>query len=135
TRAGEGARSQRRLADHRATPRSAGGAAGAQCVATGGVPGPRGVGEGHLPSQPRRGLLPREDQTDPRPRYPEHDDGSMTMTSEAPRRRFYWQQHTDGNGSWLSGNGSPPGEDLAALRRGIGRPAGSVPQMWRYYTT
>lgn len=28
----------------------------------------------------------------------------------------------------------PPGEDLAALRRGAGRPAGSVPQMWRFYT-
>jgi CRISPR system Cascade subunit CasB len=57
------------------------------------------------------------------------------MTSQAPQRAFYWQQHTDGNGSWLSGSDGPPGEDLAALRRGIGRPAGSVPQMWRYYTT
>jgi CRISPR system Cascade subunit CasB len=57
------------------------------------------------------------------------------MTTAAPRRQFYWQRHTDGDGAWLAANDRPPGEDLAALRRGIGRPAGSVPQMWRYYTT
>jgi len=51
-----------------------------------------------------------------------------TMTT-----RFYWLQHTDGEGAWQSGGERPPGEDLAALRRGIGRRAGTVPQMWRYY--
>lgn len=27
----------------------------------------------------------------------------------------------------------PPGEELAALRRGLGQPAGSVPDIWRFY--
>lgn len=56
------------------------------------------------------------------------------MTETAPTRRFYWQRHTDGPGKWGE-RGSPPGADLAALRRGIGREAGSVPEMWPYYTT
>ncbi|HET9255449.1 MAG TPA: type I-E CRISPR-associated protein Cse2/CasB [Pseudonocardiaceae bacterium] len=56
------------------------------------------------------------------------------MTETAPTRRFYWQRHTDGQGGWRE-RGSPPGADLAALRCGIGREPGSVPQMWPYYTT
>jgi len=56
------------------------------------------------------------------------------MTETAATRRFYWQRHTDGQGSWGE-RGSPPGADLAALRRGIGREPGSVPEMWPYYTT
>ncbi|WSZ01417.1 type I-E CRISPR-associated protein Cse2/CasB [Streptomyces sp. NBC_00872] len=28
-----------------------------------------------------------------------------------------------------------PGEDLAALRSGLGRPAGTVPALWRFYTS
>jgi CRISPR system Cascade subunit CasB len=56
------------------------------------------------------------------------------MTETAPTRRFYWQRHTDGQGNW-GGRGSPPGADLAALRRGIGREPGSAPEMWPYYTT
>ncbi len=56
------------------------------------------------------------------------------MTGEAPGWAFYWLRHTDGEGGWRRVNDRPPGQDLAALRRGIGRPAGSVPQMWRYYT-
>lgn len=49
-------------------------------------------------------------------------------------RLHYWQRHTDGSGSW-SKDGPPPGAELAALRRGIGREAGSVPAMWPFYTT
>lgn len=56
------------------------------------------------------------------------------MTENASTRRFYWQRHTDGQGSWGK-RGGPPGADLAALRRGIGREPGSVPAMWPYYTT
>lgn len=56
------------------------------------------------------------------------------MTETASPRRFYWQRHTNGQGSWGE-RGSPPGADLAALRRGIGREPGSVPEMWPYYTT
>lgn len=46
----------------------------------------------------------------------------------------YWRRHTDGGGSWGKG-GPAPGADLAALRRGIGRQPGEVPQMWPFYTT
>lgn len=56
------------------------------------------------------------------------------MADETPRRRYYWQRHTDGQGRWLTGE-SPPGADLAALRRGLGKDPGAVPEMWRYYTT
>lgn len=57
----------------------------------------------------------------------------MTETTPTPRR-FYWQRHTDGRGQWGQ-RGSPSGADLAALRHGIGREPGSVPEMWPYYTT
>lgn len=56
------------------------------------------------------------------------------MTENTPTRRFYWQRHTDGQGSWDK-HGGPPGAHLAALRRGIGREPGSVPEMWPHYTT
>jgi CRISPR system Cascade subunit CasB len=51
---------------------------------------------------------------------------------------FYWRRHTDGAGHWASRTGrrepeGPPGADLAALRRGLGRSPGSVPEMWRFY--
>ena len=57
------------------------------------------------------------------------------MTGSTTARRHYWRRHTDGGGTWRSETGRPPGEELAALRRGIGRDAGSVPQMWPFYTT
>jgi CRISPR system Cascade subunit CasB len=46
----------------------------------------------------------------------------------ADARPHYWAQPH-------AGAGAPPGEALAALRRGAGREPGSVPEMWRYYTT
>src|SRR4051812_24984458 len=49
------------------------------------------------------------------------------------RAPHYWQRHTDGEGSW-GRKGAPPGDELAALRRGIGREPGTVAQMWPYYT-
>lgn len=51
----------------------------------------------------------------------------------------YWNL-VDANGDWLAHPGTgrplgpPPGEDLAALRAGLGRDAGEVPRMWRFYT-
>lgn len=52
----------------------------------------------------------------------------------------YWNRVT-ADGAWLDRDprtgrplGRPPGEDLAALRAGLGREAGEVPQMWRFYT-
>jgi len=52
------------------------------------------------------------------------------------QRLHYWARHTDGAGLWRErySNG-PPGEDLAALRRGIDREPGTVPVLWRFYTT
>ncbi|GAA0551062.1 type I-E CRISPR-associated protein Cse2/CasB [Actinomadura livida] len=52
----------------------------------------------------------------------------------------YWNRIAT-NGDWLAYDprngrplGPPPGEDLAALRAGLGRDAGEVPTMWRFYT-
>lgn len=47
----------------------------------------------------------------------------------APRPVRYWARRT-----WPRGEAGPPGQDLAQLRRGLGRPAGSVPEMWVFYT-
>ncbi len=48
----------------------------------------------------------------------------MTSTDHAGDR-FLWTRSPD----------PPPGEVLAALRRGLDREPGSVPAMWRYYST
>jgi CRISPR system Cascade subunit CasB len=53
------------------------------------------------------------------------------MTDARPPH--YWLRHTDGEGAWTR-RGPVPGEDLAALRRGIGREPGTVPPMWPHYT-
>ena len=52
----------------------------------------------------------------------------------------YWSR-VAADGTWLAADphtgrplGPPPGEDLAALRAGLGRTAGEVPKMWRFYT-
>lgn len=45
----------------------------------------------------------------------------------------YWNRYVDKNGNWKGGN-EPPGEDLAALRTGLGRTALTAPRMWPYYT-
>lgn len=59
--------------------------------------------------------------------------------AEQARRPYFWEQHIDKDGTWhrsgSSGAERPSGQDLAALRRGIGREAGSVPELWRFYRT
>jgi len=55
------------------------------------------------------------------------------MAESQRRRRWYWENDTDAEGKPVRSRGVPDGGDLAALRRGLGRPAGSVPQMWRFY--
>lgn len=60
----------------------------------------------------------------------------------AATQTSYWNRYVDAGGSWRRDARSgphavatpPPGEDLAALRSGLGRPAGSVPALWRFYT-
>lgn len=53
------------------------------------------------------------------------------MADSETRIRHYWQRHVDDDGKPTVA----PGSDLAALRRGAGRVAGDVPEMWRHYTT
>jgi CRISPR system Cascade subunit CasB len=48
------------------------------------------------------------------------------------RRRHYWDRFVDDTGHWRS-DARPPGEELAALRRGVGREPGTVPSMWRFH--
>jgi CRISPR system Cascade subunit CasB len=58
----------------------------------------------------------------------------MTMSDPPQQRRpYYWERHNDGKGNW-SRKDWPPGAELAALRRGIGREPGAVPDMWPFYT-
>lgn len=56
------------------------------------------------------------------------------MTTTDTTHRYYWERITDGAGRWSHPAGAP-GAELAALRRGIDREPGEIPQMWRYYTT
>ncbi|WP_254878475.1 type I-E CRISPR-associated protein Cse2/CasB [Streptomyces sp. NA04227] len=54
-----------------------------------------------------------------------------------PRKAFYWHRYLRADGTWIrpvESNG-PPGEELAALRSGLGHPAGSVMALWPYYAT
>lgn len=58
-------------------------------------------------------------------------DGEPGAPEADPRRPYVWQQRLR-----PSRSGEQTGIDgalLAALRRGIGREAGSVPEMWPYY--
>lgn len=48
---------------------------------------------------------------------------------------LYWDWFTDGSGGWRRSGERPPGEDLAAMRRGAGRDPGSVPSMWQLHAT
>ncbi len=50
------------------------------------------------------------------------------MTEPQRRRPHYWSRAAELDPAAVAGA-------LAALRSGQGRPAGSVPGMWRYYTT
>jgi CRISPR system Cascade subunit CasB len=61
--------------------------------------------------------------------------------AENPRRHpYFWERHIDADGAWRRSGPTakserPTGEELAALRRGIGREAGTVPELWPYYET
>lgn len=53
------------------------------------------------------------------------------MTTTRRHRPLYWERLVDADGGWRSGH-APPGEELAALRRGAGKEAGTVPAMWPF---
>ncbi|MET8153764.1 type I-E CRISPR-associated protein Cse2/CasB [Actinoplanes sp. NPDC049668] len=54
------------------------------------------------------------------------------MTDYTPSGGLFWQRYSDGEGRWRSTE--PSGAHLAALRRGLGRQAGDVPEMWPFYS-
>ncbi|MFD9728358.1 type I-E CRISPR-associated protein Cse2/CasB [Streptomyces sp. NPDC059072] len=61
------------------------------------------------------------------------------MTDEDHTKQRIWHRYIAADGSWRRKTGSaadkrPPGEDLAALRRGLGKPAGTVLEMFPFYT-
>lgn len=47
------------------------------------------------------------------------------------RGPWYWERYVTEEGTWTTS--PPPGEELAALRAGLGRQAGEVPALWPYY--
>lgn len=61
------------------------------------------------------------------------------MANDKKSRLLYWESFSatdsqpDEQENATLGSHGPPGEDLAALRRGIGREPGAVPQMWTFY--
>ncbi|MEV4218800.1 type I-E CRISPR-associated protein Cse2/CasB [Nonomuraea sp. NPDC049725] len=57
------------------------------------------------------------------------------MTSTTDRTVRYWTRYVAADGTWRDKRKLPPGEDLAAFRAGLGRPAGTVPALWPYYTS
>ncbi|MFI5620261.1 type I-E CRISPR-associated protein Cse2/CasB [Streptomyces sp. NPDC051567] len=61
------------------------------------------------------------------------------MTEEDLTKQRIWHRYIAADGTWRSKNDNaamqrPPGEDLAVLRRGLGRPAGTVLEMFPFYT-
>ena len=62
------------------------------------------------------------------------------MTEDQRRVPHYWERYTSrgtegGDPSAPGGEVRlPPGEDLAAMRRGANRQPGSVPALWKFYT-
>lgn len=55
------------------------------------------------------------------------------MPASKNRSARYWTRYIAADGTWREARDRPPGEDLAALRAGLGREAGTVPAMWPYY--
>ncbi|MFI6344174.1 type I-E CRISPR-associated protein Cse2/CasB [Streptomyces sp. NPDC050560] len=61
------------------------------------------------------------------------------MPDDALARSRFWNLYIATDGTWRHRSGSaaarrPPGEDLAVLRRGLGKPAGEVLEMFPFYT-
>lgn len=54
------------------------------------------------------------------------NNSNKAVGSESRPNLFYWERFTQGD--------IPKGTDLASLRRGIGKDAGSVPEMWQFYS-
>ncbi|MFF7638015.1 type I-E CRISPR-associated protein Cse2/CasB [Kitasatospora sp. NPDC008050] len=55
-------------------------------------------------------------------------------------QRLYWDRYVGPDNRWRTdwatgGRAQPPGEELAALRGGLGRPAMDCPKTWPFYIT
>lgn len=64
----------------------------------------------------------------------------MLTTEQPTARRRYWDKYTAPDHGWRIDRASkqprrPPGEELAALRSGLGRPVMDSPKMWPHYST
>lgn len=55
------------------------------------------------------------------------------MPAKNDRLPRYWGRYITSDGTWCAKEGRPPGEELAALRAGLGREAGTVPALWPLY--
>ncbi|MFE4516441.1 type I-E CRISPR-associated protein Cse2/CasB [Kitasatospora sp. NPDC056783] len=63
----------------------------------------------------------------------------MTTEHTTAKRRRYWDEHTALDHTWRLDHRTkqplrPPGEDLAAMRSGLGRPVMDSPKMWPFYS-
>lgn len=71
------------------------------------------------------------------PPSPDYAAGPDATTSPA---RYYWAERVNADGTWRIDKRTnhpmePPGEDLAAMRAGLGRPVGTVPALWPFYVS
>lgn len=57
------------------------------------------------------------------------------MTDRPARRPFYWEEPRFTPDATGRVRQLPPGDELAALRRGLSQLPGTVPAMWRFYST
>jgi CRISPR system Cascade subunit CasB len=57
------------------------------------------------------------------------------MTARLTQRAFYWEDPRFGLDANKGDRRPPPGDELAALRRGINHAPGTVPVMWKFYAT
>lgn len=99
----------------------------------------KNIGLGQAEWRLRRDLalaLPR--YGDKRAWFGDFPQASSSRRDEMPR--MYWDR-VKADGTWREDAwtkrpaGPPPGEDLAALRAGIGRRYGEVPKMWPHYAS
>ncbi|MEU6108636.1 type I-E CRISPR-associated protein Cse2/CasB [Streptomyces albidoflavus] len=73
--------------------------------------------------------------TDPTARPPASASDTDDTPDDDDRPTLFWYRYRKGDGWRADMPAGPPGEELAALRSGLGTEAGSAPKMWPYYTS
>ncbi|MFP8886834.1 type I-E CRISPR-associated protein Cse2/CasB [Streptomyces mangrovi] len=66
--------------------------------------------------------------------------GDVPDSAPTAPARYYWDDRVAPDGTWRTDPRTglpmePPGQDLAAMRSGLGRGAGTVPALWPFYIT